>query len=287
MTRRDGLALLLLGAIWGASFLFLRVAAPAFGPVPLIAFRVTLAATVLGGVLAWRGGLGALRGRWRPLAVVGLLNSALPFSLFAWATLSIPAGLAAVTNATVPLFAVTLGALGLGEPAGRRAIAGTVVGFTGVVLLVAGDLAGRAHPLAVVAGLCSSASYAVAAHYSRRRLAGLDPLAAAAGSQVMAAAWLVLPALALLPAAAPPPAAWGAAITLGLLCTGVAYVLFFYLLARVGPSRTVLVTYLIPVFGMLWGALALGERVTAPMLLASAVVLAGVAIVQLGGARQR
>lgn len=279
MKPRDLFELILLGAIWGSSFLFMRIAVPAFGPPALIELRVAIAALVLTGVLALRGGLGKLRGVAGPLAVVGAINSAIPFTLFAYATLSLSAGFAAVLNATVPLFGVAVASLWLREPVAKRRLLGVTIGFGGVVLLVWGDLAAGGEVLAVAAGLASGLSYAIAAHYTKRRLTGVDPLAIAAGSQIAAAALLLPFALWFRPSALPAATDWAAVIALGVVCTGVAYVLYFRLIANLGPARAVLVTYLIPVFGIAWGSLVLGERITATIAAGCAVILAGVSVV--------
>lgn len=282
MRLAERLTLLLLGGIWGSSFLFMRVAEPELGAVPLIALRVSLAALVLVAWLAARGELGRLRGHARAFFVLGALNSAVPFTLYAWSTRSLGAGLPSVLNATVPMFGAMVAFLWLRERLGLVRGLGLALGFAGVLVLtwpklVAG--AADSSALGVAAGLLAAILYALAAHYSKRHLSGVAPLVVAAGSLLGASALLVPPALLLLPAQTPSARALGAALALAVLCTSVAQALFFRLLQTLGPTRAITVTYLIPAFGLLWSFLFLGEPLTPRMLLGSAIVVVGTAIV--------
>ncbi|MCB1888867.1 MAG: DMT family transporter [Rhodocyclaceae bacterium] len=280
MTRRDGLDLVLLAAIWGASFLFMRIAAPAFGPVMLIELRVGIAAAVLMPVLAWRGGLRCLRSHGGSLAFVGLTNSALPFVLYAWALLSVPAGFAAVANASSPLWAAVVAWLWLGDRLGRGAVLGLLLGFVGVVVLSWNRLgfAGGGSGWAVLACLAATLSYGVAANFTKRHLAGVPALAVAAASQLYAALMLLPLAATRWPAAAPDGSAWLSVVALGVVCTGLAYFLYFRLIERVGPARAISVTFLVPLFGMLWGVSFADEIVTGNQLAGCAIILAGTAL---------
>jgi drug/metabolite transporter (DMT)-like permease len=275
MTPRDLAELILLGGIWGASFLFQRVAAPEFGPMALVATRVGIAAAILTMLLVIRGGLQQVKQHWRVLLVLGAVNTAIPFTLFAFATLHVTAGIASVLNGTVPLFAAAIGRVWFGDRLDRHGGVGLALGFVGVVMLVWKD-GGRAGGPGVAAGLAAATLYAIAAHFSRRRLAGVDPIAVAAGSQLWATALMIVPALIFLPPA-PSVRARTSAVLLGVLCTGVAYLLFFRLIARVGALRSMMVSYLIPLFGMLWGWWFLGEGVTVRMGIGAVLVLLGVA----------
>lgn len=285
MTTRDRTALVLLAAIWGSSFLFMRVAAPEFGPIPLIEVRVVIAALFLVAVLGFRGELSSLRGHAFDLAVVGALNSAIPFSLFAFATLSLPAGYSSVLNATVPLFGAVVGFVWLGERLARARIIGLAVGFGGVVLLVLEKLTLPGDRVAIAAGLAAAVLYAIAAHVTRRRLATVAPLVIATGSQIAAAVLLAPFALATAPQTMPSTRSLVYAVVLGVLCTGVAYVLYFRLLAAVGAARSMTVTYLVPLFGMLWGVLFLSEPLLPSMLVGGVVIMIGVTLVVRGGAK--
>lgn len=279
MNPRDVIELVALAAIWGASFLFMRVAAPELGPVMLIEIRIAVASAFLSAWLALRGEFGTLRGRVRDVTVLGALNSALPFSLFAFATLSLPAGLASVLNATVPLFVVVIGFVWLRERLAPTKLLGLGIGFAGVFVLVGHKLTLAADRTAVFAGLAAAASYAFSTHYTRRRLFGVSPLAITTGCQIAASIVLLPFALAARPEHAPSMRALACALLLGVVCTGIAYVLFFRLLRNVGPARASTVTFLIPVFGMTWGFLFLDERLPLSAVLGAAIVLWGTTLV--------
>ena len=284
MRPQDAAELLLLAALWGASFLFMRIGAPEFGPAALVFVRVAGASALLLVLLAGRGQLAELRRHWRPLAVVGVANSALPFAGFTVAALVLEAGLSGIFNATAPLWGALIAWAWLGDRPTRWRAAGLAVGFAGVLAL-AGDRAsfkvgahGVSPALGVVACLAATLCYGFSANYTKRRLAGVPPLAVAAGSQLAASAATLLPALWWWPTHAPGARAWGAVALLALACTGLAYLLYFRLIAHLGPAQAIAVTYLIPAFAILWGLLFLGERVTGMMLAGCAVVLLGTAL---------
>ncbi len=280
MKPRDLADLLVLAMLWGGSFLFMRITAPAFGPVALIEWRVLIAAVFLLPILAWRGGLGLVARHWRALLVVGVTNSALPFVLFAYATLTITGGMAAVLNSTAPLFGAVVGYLWLRDALRRPQVAGLALGVIGVMTLVWDklDLASGG-VAAVAAGLAASASYGWSANYAKLRLGGVPPLVVATGSQLGAALALAPLAWFFQPAANPPLSAWLCVLALGIACTGLAYILFFRLVANAGSAKAISVTFLVPVFGMLWGALFIGEQVTPTMLAGGVIVLTGTALV--------
>ena len=273
----DALTLVVLGGLWGGSFLFMRVAAPEFGPVALIAARLVCASAVLLPLLHWRGGLRSVAENWRPLVVVGILNSALPFCLLAYATLSVTAGFAAVLNGTTPFFAAIVARVWLKAPLSRTRVAGLFVGFCGVVVLVWGRASFKpgGSGLAIVAGLVAALCYGIAASYTRRRLPAVPPLAIATGSLSLGAPCLLPLAVFLLPGQVPSAKAWANVVGLSIFSTSIAYTLYFRLLARLGPTGAVAVTFLIPAFAMLWGWLFLGEAVTARMVVGTVIVLAG------------
>jgi drug/metabolite transporter (DMT)-like permease len=274
---RDLVDLLVLGAIWGASFLFMRVAAPEFGAIPLIAARVGIAAAFLTPVLARRGGLRQLREYASQLTLLGAMNSAIPFSLFAYAVLSVTAGFASVLNSTAPLFGALVAFVWLRDRPGPARIAGLIVGFAGVLVLVWGrvSVAGDGGGLAVTAGLTAAVLYGISANYVKKRLSGVDSLVVATGSLIAATIILIPLAVLYWPDTPPSSTSWVSAVLLAVICTGVAYILYFRLLSRVGPSKTLAVTYLIPAFGVLWGHLLLHEPITASMVVGCAVILVG------------
>jgi drug/metabolite transporter (DMT)-like permease len=280
MRPHDIAELTLLAALWGGSFAFMRVAAPEFGPFALIELRVGVAALALLPFLAWRGRLRDLLTHWKPVLVVGVVNSALPFCLFAYASLSITGGLAAILNSSSPLWTAVVARLWLGEKMPAWRIAGLVIGFAGVGMLV-GDtvgVRGDAVAPAVAAALLAALFYGVAGNYAKLRLAGVDPMAVATGTQAAAALVLLPPALWWWPRSPVSGTAWSAVLVMALASTAFAFVLYFRLIARVGPARAITVTFLVPLFGVLWGALFLAEVPTPGMLAGCAVILAGTAL---------
>ena len=289
MKPRDLLDLTLLAALWGGSFLFMRYAVPDFGVVPLIWLRVALASVCLLPLLLMKGQLGALRERAGAVAVMSLFNSGLPFLLIAWATLSITAGLASIMNAMTPVFTALIGALWLGDRLDGRRGLGLLLGLAGVALLAAdkADFRPGGSGWAIVAMLLATACYGFAANHTRRYLQGVPALVNATGTQLVSALVLLPPALWSWPERMPGLGPWLATLVLGVACSALAYLLFFRLIARVGASRAVTVTFLVPVFGTLWGALFLGEPVTASMLAGGAVVLLGTGLATgvIGGQR--
>jgi drug/metabolite transporter (DMT)-like permease len=274
-----------LAAIWGASFLFMRLAVGDFGVVCTAAVRVTIASLFLLPLMLFKGHAAAFRQHWWKVCLVGLLNSGLPFLLFAFALLSITTGLSAILNATVPLFGALVAWFWLHDrPAGSRVL-GLVVGFAGVAALAwdkasfkPDAVSGIAPAWAVLACLAACVCYAFAASATKRFLTGLPPLMTATGSQLGASLALAIPALWLRPVHMPGAQAWLALLVLGVLCTGVAYILYFRLIEQAGPARALAVTFAIPVFAILYGALFLGERVTPWMLACGAVVVLGTAL---------
>ena len=277
MKTRDLVDLLVLGAIWGASFLFMRIAAPEFGAVPLIAARVGIAALFLILVFARRGGLDRLFANAARLTFLGAINSAIPFSLFAYAVLSVTAGFAAVINSTAPLFGALVAFVWLRDRLAPTRVVGLIVGFAGVLVLVWGRVAvaGNGGRAAVLAGLTAAVLYGISANYVKKRLSHVEPLVSATGSLIAATILLAPVAFMAWPHTSPSRISWISAVLLGVICTGIAYILYFRLLSRIGPSKTLAVTYLIPAFGVLWGHLLLHEPVTASMMLGCAIILIG------------
>jgi drug/metabolite transporter (DMT)-like permease len=260
-----------------------------------MALRVGIGAAFLLVVLMLRGSprdaFATMRQRAWPLLVVGVFNSAAPFCLFAYAELTLSAGVTSVINATTPLWGALVAYLWLGDRLSRLRVAGLAIGFAGVMALVwdqmfVHDVTTATTPatsptttvLAALAALAATLCYGIAASYTKRHLMGVDSLTVAAGT--MSAATLVLLPFALVawPAGTVSLTAWGAVLGLGVACTGVAYMVFFHLIAVAGPARAITVTFVIPIFGILWGALFLAEHVSAGMAAACAVVLAGTAL---------
>ncbi len=285
MAPADLARLILLAAIWGGSFLFVRMAVHAIGPLWLTELRVGVAAVaMLGYAHAARFDLKP-RQNWRAYLVLGALNSALPWLLYAWAGMYIGAAYMAILNAAAPWFAAICGAIWLGERMSARRGAGLALGMGGVALLVGfGPIAASPEVLlAVAACIAATACYALAGVYVKKRAATVPPHALTVGN--LAAASLVI--LPFVPA--PPPAAaftWQvttAVLGISLLCSAAAYLIYFRLMANVGPTRTFTVTFLIPVFGTLWGALFLGEPIGPATLAGGAVIILATALVLDGG----
>ena len=280
MRPRDIAELLALAALWGAAFLFMRVAVPAFGPLALAFLRVFGAALVLVPLLAVRGELATVRRHWGTIAVVGFVNSALPFLCFAYAAQTLNAGVSAIFNSATPLFAAIVAWLWLGDRMTPLRVLGLAIGFAGVLWLGA-DKAGfgpDGSASAITACLLATMSYGIAPSLTKHHLSGVPPLAVAAGSQLAAAVFLVAPAVLAWPAVAPSASAWLMMALLAFLGTGLAYVLYFRLIANAGPANAVAVTYLIPIFAVLWGGVFLGERVTVTLIAGCLVIFVGTAL---------
>jgi drug/metabolite transporter (DMT)-like permease len=277
----DFLQLLIMAALWGASYLFLRVATPEFGPIPVIAVRVSLAAAVLLPVFLLRQDWRAeFRSHFWRLCVLGILNGAIPFPLFAYATLHITAGFAAVINSTAPLFAAVLAWIWLRDRPTPGAVLGLLVGIGGVAVLVGGiSEAGPGAGLAVLACLGASLSYGLSAAFVKRKLSGISAWVSTIGSFGLAGLILSPFTVALWPDTPPSGGAWLAVISLALACTSLPNIFYFRMVLRVGPARAMTVAFLIPVFGMLWGVIFLDETVTMRMLAGCAVILLGTSLV--------
>lgn len=272
--------LVALAAIWGASFLFMRLGAGEFGPVALAAVRVSGAALVLLPLLAWRGQFAELRRHWRALLIVGLTNSALPFLGFSYAALSISAGLSSIFNASTPLWGAVIAWLWLRDRPTLPRMAGLAIGFAGVLGLAweKASFKPGGSGWAIVACLAAALCYGLAASYTKKKLQGVPPMAVAAGSQLSAALLLALPALWWWPAQMPSARAWAMVALLAVLCTGLAYLMYFRLIAHVGASNAIAVTFLIPAFAVLWGWLFLAEPLTGAMAAGCVVILIGTAL---------
>lgn len=271
----------LLAATWGASFLFIQRSVAEFGALPTAAVRVTIASLFLLPLMLARGQWPLLRRHWRAVMLCGLLNSGIPFALFSFALLHLPTGLSAILNATVPLFGALVAWAWLGHRPGVSRAIGLVVGFAGVALLAWDKIAPHGGTPSALAGwavaacLAATLCYALAASFTARYLRGLPPLMTATGSQIGSALGLALPAFWLWPAQMPGPAAWASVTALGVLCTGVAYVLYFRLIEDLGPARALTVTFVVPVFAVFYGATWLNEAVTPWILGCGAIVLCG------------
>ena len=271
--------LLLLGAIWGASFLFMRIAAKDFGAFALVELRLLLGAAILLPFL-WRDRAHFTRSVWLRAAGIGAINSAIPFALFAWAAQRAPAGIGAISNATAAMFTAVVAFALYGERIRTRQAIGLVVGFSGVVVLASGKVEGDSVWQAALAGTLGALLYGFGGNFLRRHLAGLPPAATAAATLICASVLLSPLAISTWPQTSPPLASWLSAVALGVMCTGVAYLLYYRLIYRVGAPRAATVTYLVPLFGVMWAWLLLDESMTVTMTIACALILGGVALGQ-------
>jgi drug/metabolite transporter (DMT)-like permease len=273
------LELIVLGAIWGASFLFMRIGAADFGPFALVEIRLGLGAIILFPFLWRERARFTTPLRWR-LAGIGAVNSAIPFALFAWGAERAPAGIGAICNAMTVMFTVLVGVAFYGERISWRQAIGMLAGFAGVVVLASGKTSGTGVWLAALAGTTAAMFYGFGVNLIRRHLAGI-PAGAVAAATLLGASLLMAPlAIWTWPQQPVPVRSWVAAVLLGILCTGIAFVLYYRLINRIGGPRASMVTYLIPLFAVLWAWLALAEPLTATMAASAALILGGVALSQ-------
>ncbi len=285
MPLRPLLEYLLLAALWGASFMFMHLAVGDFGAMATAAVRLGVAALCLLPLAMLQGHRGVIRRHWWQLVVVGLLSSGLPAILYSFAVMYIPTGLSSILNATTPMFGALVAWAWLKDrPNASRAL-GLLIGFAGVALLASGQGGGgpaQADGLmqawAILACLLACLCYGIAASFTKVFLSEVPPLATAAGSQMGAALVLAGPALTHLPPRMPTASAWGAALAVGVLCTAVAYVLYFRTIQTLGPARAITVPYIIPVFALFYGVVLLGETLTWRMVGCGLVIALGTAM---------
>ena len=281
MRTIDVLTLLFLAAIWGASFLFMRMASPEFGPVPLMFVRVGGAMLCLLPVILRKEYRGYLRSHAKPLILVGIFNSAIPFVLFSFATLSLEAGFTSLLNATTPLFAAVIGFAWLRQPLTRAQVLGLLLGVAGVVILSWGRLSFKPGGTgwAIMAGLIGAACYGFILHVTRRHLKDVPAPVSAGGGLIWATLALLPFAIPLWPDVAPSAGAWGCALALAVACSALAYVLLFRLVARIGATPTATVTFIIPVFAIVWGAIFLHEALSTQVMAGMALTFVGTGFV--------
>lgn len=276
--------LLLLSALWGASFLFMRIAAPQLGAFPTAFFRVLLGALGLVVILVAMRTSWNFRGKGRPALLIGMINSGIPFAMFCIAAQYLPAGYSAMFNATTPLMGVMLGAGFFHETMTRDRLLGVSLGLVGVAVLMHAGPVPLDHRLmtgalaCLIAAACYGLSGFLVRHWITER-GGLDARLLAVGSQL--GATLLLAPLMVGEAWAMPSLAgwrqaeaWGAMLALGLACTSLAYLLYFRLLQDLGPVKPLTVTMLVPPFGVLWGTLFLDERLTLAHLVGGLLITA-------------
>ena len=269
MKLRNFCELLLLSAIWGSSFLFLRIASPAFGPIFLIEMRVLSGLLVLLPVFFVMRKYQEFKLHWKMILLVSLLNMAIPFCFFAYSALNMGAGLLSIMNATVPIFTAMVGFLYFRQRLSQLGFAGLVVGLLGVAILMSESRAesGITSDLAIPAALFASILYGIAINLAAHKLQGVSGITITTGSLFFSSAILLPLAIRSRPEVIPEGVIWLSVLSLGIVCTGVGYVLFYRLIAEIGSQRAITTTYLIPLFSIFWGSLFLGETLTVAMFL--------------------
>lgn len=279
MGGRDVLSLVILGAIWGGSFIFMRVAAPEFGVFALVEVRTVLATLVMLPFMFALGGWRDIRLHWWKIAFIGVINTAVPFVLFNYSSLYLEAGINAILNATAPMFGALVALLWLGDKLKASSVFGLFVGFLGVVVLSAHKVGeGEVSIVPILTACLATTCYGIAACAMKKWLAGVRPLVVATGSQIFASIALLPFSLATLPAVMPSGIAWLNAIALAVGGTGIAYILYFQLIASVGPAKAITVGYLVPLFGIIWGILFLSEPLSLQTMTGGVLILSGVAL---------
>ena len=280
MKLTDILTLVLLSAIWGASFLFMRVASPEFGPITLVFLRMFIALLVVSPFLLKPRFRKTLRQNIKPLSLLGLLNHVLPFCLLAFATLRLEAGFTSLINATTPMFAALVGAILFATPINRQQLLGLMLAFSGIFVLSADKLSfgSGGTGWAILAGLGATFCYGLSLHFSKRNLAHLSAREITVGSMAASSTMLIVPGILFWPEVNPSTTAWLSAISLAVVCTAIAFLLFFRLLASAGPMASSTVTFLVPLFAIAWGVVLLNETMTLQLLIGMAITLCGTAI---------
>lgn len=274
-------ALTLLGAIWGASFIFIRIAVEPFGPIFLMLIRVALAGILLFGFAKFNGAKLNIRPHWRKFLVLGALSSAIPFTLIGWAELTITGSMAAILNSTTPLFAAGVAAVFLGERLTIYKIIGAVMGIIGVSFIVGGSpiTFDTMFILATLASLGAAFCYALGGVFAKRAFVGVDNMSMSTGQMIGATAILMPVSVINIPHEVPPTHAILALLGLAIFATAIAYRLYFYLIISAGPTKALTVTLLVPVFGVIWGALLLNEPISSGMLMGLVIILLSVGLV--------
>lgn len=277
-TLQDIFELLILSAIWGSSFLFLRIASPEFGPIFLIEMRVASGLAVLLPMCFLLGKFQELKQNWKMIFIVSLTNMAIPFCFFAYSALNMGAGLLSIFNATVPIFTAIIAFVFFKERLSNFGIAGLIVGFFGVVVLVfePSDSSGVTSKLAAPSALFACVLYGIALNIVSHKLRGVSGIAITTGGLLFSTVLLFPLAIWERPEVMPTGSVWLSVLALGIVCTGFGYILFYRLIAKIGSQQAIMTTYLIPIFSILWGNLFLAESITLFVIFGGMLVLMGV-----------
>ena len=278
ITFRDYIELLILSAIWGSSFLFLRIASPEFGPIFLIELRVASGLLILMPICLLLGKFKELKQNWEIISIVGLTNMAIPFCFFAYSALNMGAGALSIINATVPFFTALIAFILYQQKLSRVGLLGLLIGFSGVVALVfdPSESSGITSKLAIPSALFACVLYGLALNLVAQKLQGVSGISITAGGLLFSTLFLFPLAILERPEVMPLGSVWVSVLALGIVCTGFGYILFYRLIARIGSQRAIMTTYLIPIFSILWGNLFLAESITVFMVLGVILVLSGV-----------
>lgn len=280
ISLRDISELIFLSAIWGSSFLFLRLTSPVFGPIFLIEMRVLSGLAVLLPLVLFLGKLAEFQKHWKMIATVSLMNMAIPFCFFAFSAVYIGAGLLSIINATVPIFSACVAYVVYKERLSRSSLLGLLIGFLGVVVLMFNpdESFGSSGWLAILTALLACLLYGTAINLTVNNLQGVSGLAITAGGLFVSSLVLLPFAFWARPEVLPVGNIWWSVFALGIVCTGFGFVMFYRLIDRIGAGRAIMTTYLIPVFSILWGNIFLGESVTLIMVVGCILVLLGVGL---------
>jgi drug/metabolite transporter (DMT)-like permease len=283
MNIKDIGALFGLAALWGASFLFIRIASPVLGPFLTIQGRVTIAAIALLIYISIIRRSAGFKTRWKQYLILGALNAAIPFTLIATAELYLSASISAILNSMTPLFTALIVWGWMKEKLTLKKWLGILIGIIGVIILVGWSPIPFTSEviIAIILSILSTVSYGFAGVYAKKAFAGVSPLSLAVGQQAGASVLLFPFTLFNLPTstASVTPTVVFSVIGLALFCTAVAYLLYFYLIESVGPTKTLSVTFMIPLFGMIWGVLFLNEKITAGMIAGLIVILSSIFLI--------
>jgi len=280
VSLRDISELIFLSAIWGSSFLFLRLTSPVFGPIFLIEMRVLSGLAVLLPLVLFLGKRAEFQKHWKMIATVSLMNMAIPFCFFAFSAVYIGAGLLSIINATVPIFSACVAYVVYKERLSRSSLLGLLIGFLGVVVLMFNpdESFGSSGWLAILSALLACLLYGTAINLTVNNLQGVSGLTITAGGLFVSSLVLLPFALWARPEVLPVGNIWWSVFALGIVCTGFGFVMFYRLIDRIGAGRAIMTTYLIPVFSILWGNIFLGESVTLIMVVGCILVLLGVGL---------
>jgi len=281
MSIKSALLLVLLAAIWGSSFVFMRASADAFGPIALIAVRISVAALVLIVFFKSKKRRDEFLRNWRILFFIGVVNSALPFSLLAYASLSLTGGTVSILNAMTPVFTAWVSHIWLKDSMNKLQFLGMAISISGLIFLVWDKVSFTIDSwLPVLAGVGATICYGFASTSTKKHLCNVSVMTSTAGSLLFSALLLLflssffLPDFSLIT-----PTNWLYAIILGVLCTAIAFIIYFKLVKDIGPAKTSTVTFLIPIFAFFWGFILLGEKVTFRMWMATLIILLGMSLV--------